>query len=631
MKKSKFILGMLLAVALISSCSKNGSAITEADKAPASGKQMLEGKEYWEEKLKQETAATLVLTKKLTEEGHQVVEQKMRETTLTSLNLPSDLNVNAFTIKSKSSIKTKDAVYIAPKLYLYRKSDQAHVQARQIGDNVLIPLHAILVDGFSRQIPSADGIKKIDLPETYLVNPDQIRAALVKRNYSESTTFGPLDGCAKKFVLTVAGESYDITPKGIAGSNQCELNRPFTLNLIVPKEKADFIINEALYFNEVDVQASFEVMVGYVEAETYIQLDRNKVYEKLQASLSGKYPPYAKGTVEANLKSIIQSETLSVFIKGDRVDIVNQLFQAAYDSFVLPWELKASNGETPECPKEISGCVSISFEKNSESRNLEVSYQQYSTTLTGQVISSFAKAQQILHPEVVLQSQTDKGTDDYVSNLTSQSRNLMITANRGSILEVHIESAIVQKDNFKVEVNVAHSNFCHSHKKFPDKGCNGNTHYADVTRVYGGIQFSQAFSPSGNMQSPISQELFLKFRDSTGVETKCSFEQLNAIGDGSKFQIKLDNTDVCKAFSDTSKDKQYTITFINELKHPEPLIRLNDGAPFTYSQRFTGIDHVPAHDVKEHGGDKPIVINKVPREFKLKLKMLLRKYDTSIQ
>lgn len=631
MKTSHFILGLLVAATLSTSCSKSGNSTTLVDQTPGSGKQLIDGQDYWETNVKQETAATSVVRKQLTEEGYQAVEQKMKETSLASLNLPSDLNVNAFTIKSKSSIKTKDAVYIAPKLYLYRKSDQAHVQARQIGDNVLIPLHAILVDGFSKQIPSADGIKKIDLPETYLINPDQIRAALVKRGFSESTSFGPLDGCAKKFILTVAGESYDITPKGISGSNQCELNRPFTLNLIVPKEKADFIINEALYFNEVDVQASFEVMVGYVEAETYIQLDRQKVYEKLMASLSANYPPYAKGKVEANLKSIVQSETLNVFIKGDRVDIVNQLFQAAYDSFVLPWDLKASNGENTDCPSEFAGCVNLSYEKNSESRNLEVSYQQYSTTLTGQVISSFAKAQQILHPEVVLQSQTANGTDDYVSNLTSQSRNLMITANHGSILEVHIESAIEQKDNVKVDVTVQHSNFCHSHKKFPDKGCNGNTHYADVTRVYSGVQFSEPFSPSSNMQSPISQQLFLKFRDSTGVETKCSFEQLNAIGDGSKFQIKLDNTDVCKAFTDKSKDKQYTITFSNELQHPEPLTRLNNGTPFTYSQRFIGIDAVPAHDTSEYGGADAIVLNKVPREFKIKVKMLLRKYDISVQ
>lgn len=631
MKKSNFILGMLIAATLISSCSNSSSTKTEIEKAPSSGKQVLEGDAYWETNLKQENATTSVLVKQLTEDGHQVMEEKLKETTLVSLNFPSDLNANAFTIKSKSKIKTKEAIYIAPKLYLYRKSDQAHVQARQIGDNVLIPLHAILVDGFSKQVPSSDGIKKIDLPESHLIDQDKIEAALQKRGFSEDTILGPLDGCPKKFVLTVGGESYDITPKGIVGSNQCELNRPFTLNLIIPKEKADFIINEALYFNEVDVQASFEVMVGYVESETYIQLDRNKVYEKLQASLSAKYPPYAQATVEANLKKIIQSETLNVYIKGDRTDTINQLFQAAYDSFVLPWELKASNSDRPECPKEISGCVSISYEKNTESRNLEVSYQQYSTTLTGQVISSFAKAQQILHPEVVLQSQTENGTDDYVSNLVSRERNLMITANRGSILEVHIESAIEQKDNTNVEVTVAHSNFCHSHKKFPDKGCNGNTHNVDVTRVYSGIQFSEPFSPSGNMQSPLSQELFLTIRDSTGVDTKCSFEQLNAIGDGTKFQIKLDNTDVCKAFADESKSKQYTITFSNELKHPKPLLRINDGTPFNYVERTTAADMIPAFDTTDQGSDRLIVVNKIPREFKLKIKMLLRKYDVSVQ
>ena len=80
--------GTLLAVMLLAACSKE--VTNNVDKAPSSGKQVVEGSEYWQTEESQITPSVLITSKQLTEEGYQFAEQKMKETSLASLNLPSN-------------------------------------------------------------------------------------------------------------------------------------------------------------------------------------------------------------------------------------------------------------------------------------------------------------------------------------------------------------------------------------------------------------------------------------------------------------------------------------------------------------------------------------------------------------
>ncbi|MFN3454327.1 MAG: hypothetical protein ACK41T_05150 [Pseudobdellovibrio sp.] len=629
------ILTYLLCAGFISGCSGKSSQnkVNVIDNKVTTKKLIdIDDGAYWQEQVNYQSSTTLVTSKILTPEGHQLASSQLRETTLTPLNLPSNLNVNAFTVRSRGGIKTQEAVYIAPKLYLYRKSDKARVQVKQIGENVLIPLHAILVDGFSKEVPSSNGIDTVSLPDSYLINEDEVNKALISRGFKEPIALGPLDGCPKRFTLTVAGESYDITPASLSGSNQCELNRPFTLNLVVPKSKADFIVNEALYYNEVDVQASFEILVGYVESDTHIQLDRSKIYESLSASLVGKYPPYAKATVEANLKKIIQSETMNVFIKGDRNDIINQLFEAAYNSFVQPFDLTIPNFQSEVDCNDTSACVSVSYNKQNESRNLSIGYQQYSTTLTGQVISSFAKAQQILYPEVVLQSVTDDGMSiNYISNLDENERDLMITINKGTILEFSLENMKKQIDNTEVKVTVNGELSCDSRDSFT-KSCNRHTYRTSVTRTYDGPRFSENFSPAGNLSIPLSEQLYLRFKSPSGKITECSLAMLNANVNGNHIVVKLNSVHSrCNPFNknDIENKNQYSVTFINKLVDDEALQVVNNGEKFSYTDHYSQQDSAPAYDATPLGGSKPSTVNSIKREMLLQLKITARKYDIS--
>jgi len=346
----------------LASCSgQNGDQQAKPGYESSSKQQLTEAD--WSTRKQTVSDTTVVVTKELSSESRKQAEKEMRETTLESLNLPSNLNVNAFTIRSRSNLKMRQAVYFAPKLYFYTTGERANVKAKQFGDNVLIPLQAILVDGLSKNIVSPDGRTKVELPESYLVDQAGVLNILKQRGYDDRTTFGPLDGCPKKFAISVAGKEFDVTPTVVQNSNQCEINRPFTLNLVVPKKFADFIINEALYNNEVDAAASFEVLVGYVDAETFIQLDRKKVYESLSVSLQGQYPPYASGSIEMNLKKIIQSETMNIFIKGNRDETVNQLVKIAMDAFTVPFELKNPEDKPKQECKNIV-CLDVKYDKN---------------------------------------------------------------------------------------------------------------------------------------------------------------------------------------------------------------------------------------------------------------------------
>lgn len=624
MKKNQLLKIMTLAL-LLQACGGKTNQTTDARES--SGKQITEGADSWTTETEVINGTTVVLSKVLTQEGRAKAEGSIKETSLESLNLPSNFNANAFTMRSKGNVRTKQAIYLAPKLYFYTKDQGAEVKPQKFGDKVVIPLHAILVDGLSSEVPKPNGIDKIALPEAYKINLDLIKAELIKRGYDADTSVGPLDGCAKSFTISVFGTTYDVTPEIVSGSQFCEMNRPFTLNLVVPSSKADLIINEALYMNEIDAAASFEVLAGYLEADTRIQLDRSKIYEKLEVSLQGQYPPYASANLQASLKSIIQAETMNIFIKGDRTDIVNQLVQAAYDSFVIPFELKANGSQTQTDCSDKFVCLDVSYEKNKESRTLEVSYQQYSTTLTGQQISTFAKPQQILFPEVGFKS-SDNESESYISNLefNRNERPLLISVNSGTVLEIILNNTISQIDNTAVIVSSTTSNRCGSYDFW--KRCEWHENNLDVNRAYSGIGYTAPTAVAGNVIGKPEAEIFLKFTRNDGVETMCSLSQLNANAVGTKYIVRIKNIEGCEIFKDAqSKEEQVSVRIINKLHDFRKLLQINDGRSFSRTDHYTNKDNPAVGDQSAMGGSVPLSIVEAEREIKLDLKVLVRKYD----
>ena len=602
---------------------------TKNEKVRSSGHVTVLDESAWANETEQFGDSGLIKSKVLTPAGKEKATAILRETTLESLNLPSYLNVNAFTVRSKGNVRTKQAIYFAPKLYFYQKADRAHVKAKQVGDNVLIPLHAILVDGLSENVPSSDGISTIKLPPSYLVNINAIKNAMAERNYDPDVSFGPLDGCPQSFKITVANATFDVTPESLKDGDQCNINRPFTLNLVVPKSQADYIINEALYYHQLDASVTFQVKVGYVDADVRIQLDRSKIFEKLQVSLSGKKPPYAQVDVKATIQKVIQNETFNLFIKGDRTDVVNQLIQAAYDSFVIPFELKPGQTAPPECAATAAVCVNISYEKNTENRNLEISYQQYSTTLAGQNVISTAKPQQILFPEVVFQSSDDtKGA--YIDNRENQQneRNLLVTLNPKSIVEIEMFGTKAQIDDSEQSVNLSISSNGGCVERDYTNRCKRSVYNTYVGRSYSGPKMTEAKAAAGNLIGQPGAQLFLKFVKSDGEVVRCSFNQMSATGLGDRYIIKIQNSPGCLIFADeNNKNEQVSASFINELRDSKTAMVIGDGNPFNYTDHTSLQDGTPPHDGSHLGGSQPKILTEAVRAILLEIKVYVRKYD----
>ena len=619
---------VLLAALSVAIWSCQGRQPSDEGTGPSSGKQNLSlPVEAWDHEVERYNDTVTVLSKVLTDQGRQESEKQTRETSLEPINLPTNYNVNAFTVRSRGNVRTRSSVFIAPKLYFYQKSDGANVVVKRDGDRVIIPLHAILVDGLSEYIPKPNGIDKVRLPDSYRVNISDVKSALIERGYDNDTSVGPLDGCAKEFTLTVSGTTYNVTPPSVRNSDYCEINRPFTLNLVVPAEKADSIINDALYMNEIDAAAAFQVAVGFIDSDMRIQLDRSKIYEKLEMSLQMQRPPYFKGDIQAKLKSIIQKEMMNVFIKGDRSDVIMQLVQMAYDSFVVPYELKATPDQgVPDCSDTVA-CLSINYEKNSEYRSLEVGYQQYSTTLTEKTITSFAKPQQILFPEVAFSSENDQ-QGEYIDNLNSRmnERVLAVTVMSGSVIELMMNGFIHEIDNTELALGVEDWNRCGSYDW--TKRCEWHEYFRKVTRSYAGVSFSEFKEFAGNILGNPMRELKLKFLKADGSDVICSLSQMDVSANGNKFVVKIENTATCPIFSDNrDKKEKVSVNFINHLRDPNQLRALNDRGAFKYEEVVNKIDGEPTADTTLMGGTRSILPVQLDRSIRLKIKVLIRKYN----
>lgn len=622
--KIQSVVMCLSILTLLQSCNKKTEETTVvAQPVISTGKQVVPDNEKNWTIQSEQVGDVLVTSKVLTAEGEQKAKLDVKETMLESLGLLSTVNVTAFTLRGKSNTRTKQAVFVAPKLYFYQKSDRANVAVRKVGKNVLIPLQAILVDGFSREILAPDGVTKVQLPDSYVVNEEKLRTELDKIGYTKETTqIGTLDGCAKAFTISDSGHDYDVTPNTVKGADFCEMNKPFTLFLVVPEAEADYIINKSLYLNELNATATFAVKVGYLEADTHIQLDRSKVYESLQASLQGQYPPYAKGDVSAKLKSIIQDETLNIFIKGDRNDVITQLVKTAMDSFVTPFDLKASPDAKPEC-KDSFVCVSISYEKNKEQRTLEVSYQQYSTTMTEKTIMSSSKPQQILFPEIVFTSENnDQG--QFIDNREEfhNERNLGVTVSQGTQLELFFTGYRYEMDNTNVEVHVSRTQEC------SDGKCNWNRYFQNVRREYRGVSFSGTESYFGNVHGNPDSQIVLKFNRADGTSTECSLVQLQAHSDNKNaYIVPIENTSSCQIFLNPENKKEVvSVGLINRLSDKNKLKAAEGRSAFTKQDEKWLDNVVPNLNESPLGGPVPTAIVELERALQIQVKIMVRKY-----
>lgn len=558
----------ILTIATIASLAACGPAPkneSENNQTPASSGKMTTSSP-WQTTEVQISDAGRLITKTISPENEAWLRQEQRETTIESLPLNSSHNTAAYTIKSR--INNGKFAYAAPKIYSYKRDDRARAALRKNADgSVTIPFHVALTDGMSRTIPGPDGITKISLPEAMYVDRAQLAATVKRLGYEDIAT---LDGCPRKFIVSVSGVDYEATPAGFKSAEYCELNRPITVTITVPQKEADYIINQALHDSTVDIRALFEVKAGYLTGETIVAFNKRKIYEELKASLEASYPPYAQTTVQAHIKKIFEMEMMNVVVKGDRTNALNDLIKQAMTSFIRPFAPTPDLPIPPQCYSAV--CINLALAESEESRDFSFRWMESTTTLTGQTILALGKLQPLQTPQIIIgdrpQDMQNNAADLISNENNASSKRELVTVKSGDVMELSIPTLIAEEGEMATYTSewIAKKDVCAERKS----GFGGNicVKYKTLNqyKYYFPIKTVRKDNPMGRIKSSVYQGLHLQFTDIRGAALTCSLADLGAISQGDRFVIHFQDTARCPIFNGQPRATTM-VTVVNKLKH----------------------------------------------------------------
>ena len=242
-----------------------------------------------------------------------------------------------------------NAIFLAPKIFVYAGEDKARLNKKVNSDGtVTINLPIILVDGLSNDIPAADGRTKIQLPDTMLIkNESELRKELAERYHGDGKkVLSILPGCPQSVHIRYLNQEYDATPLQFKNGDYCQMNAPFTASFTLSADEAKELLQEGIYQNAVDVTVRFETRARISVAEMEIEFDKNKVFQKLETSLTGK-SLFAEVEAKVEITKVMQEEMMKVRVAGDVGEILPMIVNQAIERFFEKFRPDPSLGNSP--------------------------------------------------------------------------------------------------------------------------------------------------------------------------------------------------------------------------------------------------------------------------------------------
>ncbi|OFZ82804.1 MAG: hypothetical protein A2583_04080 [Bdellovibrionales bacterium RIFOXYD1_FULL_53_11] len=379
-------------------------------------------------------------------------------------------NTSLFRIKQKD---LAGVAFIAPFIYAYSATEGARLAPFKREDGLVeLNFSAVMVDGSRQRINGPDDRKPVFINGNNLIQDYELmKAKLGEQGYGQVAV---LHGCPRKVTLHLNGEEFDATPSYMVKSEYCFHNRPFPVMLRLPLEKARYLLDEGLYTSTAALSVNYEVQVPFVILNASIRLDRSQVYKQLQTGLGARIA-WLQADARLRLREIIESMSMSVDIEGDRNQYVDSLIAQAMNVFFKPFQ--PSGSELPECRKMI--CLQLSNEKNTEETHLEAKWNEVSTSLASQMVSSHT----ILQPtqdKAVSVGDVNNSADCLkpsgaacrkgVDNTYSKEIALGLTVLEGDLLEIKPGYVQIEKREFNIATKERKSQvFCLRHECF-DRG-----------------------------------------------------------------------------------------------------------------------------------------------------------------
>ncbi len=513
--------------------------------------------------------------------GREAMRGQLRQTDL--VPIPSDPSYNVTLFKIKNIKDYEHTAFIAPRVYAYGASEKARITPEEHSDGtVTIPFHLAMISGTEPSIESTRGNDNISLPESVMAkNLDKLRVDLLNRP-EQFDTISVLPGCPKKIIIVVNGEEFEATNSDLSSGDYCTPNSPFTAAIRISKERAKYLLQDAIYNGQVEARASYETHVAFSVARLHIEFQKQKIFEELEAQFHGVIY-WLTADVYAKVTNIVKSQALKVQIQGDYSNQLSGIVEQAVKEFFVPFRADPSSPEHGKC--ENIACLSLNYNYSKEKQTFEVNWEQSENTLTGQVYLTWTKLHPLMDSSVAIGGNPKRPS---LPNTSGASIETGLTILNGDLLEITPTKLKIERRQLSIpNVTVLDNKVCvQRHFKphcrgaeCPDSTTNEwvcdkeENQWTEITNYNNSVPMFEEIDQPIATQQQIFEGLSLKFtwRDKNNGQAKekiCPLGLFQRVGDGISLIMKVENNPNCPVFEEAAGANPM-LSLVNTISFPQ--------------------------------------------------------------
>ncbi|WP_413582131.1 hypothetical protein [Bdellovibrio sp. HCB288] len=486
--------------------------------------------------------------------------ERRRATGLQPISVDPIHNASVYKI---TGLADEDQFMVAPRLFVYGTNVKNLLRGPD--GNVQIPFNIAIIDGLSTHIhaPDVSG-QALEVPELLRVkNYADLKNELLQHGSPyKKFSVGAIPGCPSRISISAAGSTYDVTPDYIKESDYCELNKPFTVQLKVPEVTARNIMGSSLRSNNVDIFVNYAVMVPVPVSQMSVKFNRTKLFEAIQARMTGQYPPYGRAELNANIQSVFESSKMNIYIQGEYTEQMSRLVDQAVAEFFVPFRPDPKLPAPSKC--DSFGCFDVSFASLNDSSDFEVKWTHSENMRIEKVIRIGSKLKPVNDVEVPFGRDQKLGTSTAAvftnKNPNPETNPLNVysaglTPQRGAVLELIPTSYSMERRHRNEETKLDARSWreCTGRVGWENKCSYTNrTEELYSHEFTGDDKWITTINPLGSIPRLLNG-LKVYFRFSNGESFTCNLEDLEGESNNSVRTILIENSPACPLFDESRK------------------------------------------------------------------------------
>lgn len=521
----------------------------------------------------------------LTPAGKQVMLNQLKQTDL--VQIPVDPLYNVTLFKMRNVKEYEHTAFIAPRIYAYGATEKARISPESHADGtVTIPFHLAMISGTETQIQSTSSNDKISLPDSVLAKYlEKLRENLFNRS-EKFDTLSTLPGCPKKIIIVVNGEEFEATSTDLANGDYCTPNTPFTASIRVSKERAQYLLQDAIYNGQVEARASYETRVAFSVSKLHIEFQKQKIFEELLAEYRGVAYGFT-ADIYTKITNIVKSQALKVQIQGEYSSQLNAIVDQALKDFFIPFRADPANPDHDKC-KNLA-CLSLNYNYSKDKQVFELNWEQSENTLTGQIYLTWAKLYPLMDNSVAIGGNPQRPS---LPNTNGLSIETGLTVINGDLLEIMPTKLKVEQRQLSIpQITRTDKVVCvKSHiKSYPghcfargevctdgreEVVCDSyENQWTEITTYNNSSpQFTEIDQPIATQQQ-IFEGLALKFTwidrsTHQGREKICPLGVFPRVGNGISLLMRIVNSSQCPIF-DEAAGANPMLSLVNSIAFPQ--------------------------------------------------------------